>query len=82
MKAPPLLFGGSSPVVPYFRHSIMVVFPEPLYPTMRVNGVLNWIASRLLCEKDRMPWMDSLSIFDMAKECLANGRSSLKMQVK
>ena len=30
MKAPPLLFGGSSPVVAYLRHSMMVVLPEPL----------------------------------------------------
>ena len=62
MKAPPLLFGGKSPIVAYLRHSMMVwyifsvdapvyyerprtVLPEPLYPTIRVNGVYNWIVS-------------------------------------
>ena len=55
MNAPPLLLGGKSPVVAYLRHSIIVlgfvskslllsfkkqtVFPEPLYPTISVNGV-------------------------------------------
>jgi hypothetical protein len=66
MKAPPLLFGGSSPVVAYLRHSMMVVLPDPLYPTMRVSGVLNCMASRTAGLKDRMPEMESLSILDMA----------------
>ncbi len=55
MNAPPLVFGGWSPVVAYLRDSMMVwltlsmvntpgmwmltVFPEPLYPTIRVRGV-------------------------------------------
>ena len=84
MKAPPLLLGGSSPVVAYLRHSMIVwnyyksagegmrsgisphtVFPEPLYPTMRVSGVLNPIASRLTGPKERTPRMDSFSILDM-----------------
>lgn len=65
MNAPPLLLGGSSPVVAYLRHSIMVVLPEPLYPTMRVSGVLNWMASRTDGLNERMPEMESLSILDM-----------------
>lgn len=65
MKAPPLLFGGCSPVVAYFRHSMTVVFPEPLYPTIRVSGVKNWMVSLELGANERMPWMDSLSILDM-----------------
>ncbi|CAG8609160.1 869_t:CDS:1, partial [Scutellospora calospora] len=31
--------GGSSPVVAYFKHSIIVVFPDPLGPTIIVRGV-------------------------------------------
>lgn len=77
MKAPPLLFGGCSPVVAYLSVSIIVygrqykyvaraarvpsmvaiertVFPEPLYPTMRVSGVLNSIDSWLAGLKERM----------------------------
>lgn len=52
-------------MVAYLRHSMIVVFPEPLYPTIRVNGVLNWIASLTAGLKDRTPEMDSLSILDM-----------------
>ena len=70
MNAPPLLFGGSSPVVAYLRHSITVVFPDPLYPTMRVKGVLNWIASRTDGLKDRTPEMESLSILDIVDDGL------------
>ena len=65
IKAPPLLLGGSSPVVAYLRHSMMVVLPDPLYPTMRVSGVLNWMASLTEGLKDRTPEIDSLSILDM-----------------
>ena len=54
MNAPPLLFGGCSPVVAYLRHSIIVysllnniaryltglltVLPDPFNPTMSVSG--------------------------------------------
>jgi hypothetical protein len=54
MNAPPVFApGGSSPVVMYFRHSMIVydklygrvrrstVFPEPLWPTIRVRGGRN-----------------------------------------
>jgi hypothetical protein len=55
IKAPPVFApGGSSPVVIYFRHSIMVcisfgsmkstVFPEPLCPTIKVNGGKNLVS--------------------------------------
>lgn len=71
MKAPPvLLLGGSSPVVAYLRHSMMVctsqptfktvclraptVFPDPFQPTIRVSGEVKWIASPLLGPKERM----------------------------
>lgn len=39
MKAPPLLFGGKSPVVAYLRHS-MIVYKESdqkLYPCLKTN---------------------------------------------
>lgn len=44
---------------------MMVVFPDPLYPTIKVKGVLNWIASLTDGLKDRTPEMESLSILDM-----------------
>jgi hypothetical protein len=40
MKAWPLLeFGGRSPVVAYLRHSMVVVFPQPLGPMITVRGL-------------------------------------------
>lgn len=78
MKAPPLLLGGNSPVVAYLRHSIMVVFPEPLYPTISVSGVLNWMASRTAGLKERTPEMESLSIFDMLGGYRIEGRVKAK----
>lgn len=45
MKAPDFEFGGICPVVAYFRHSITVVFPLPLCPTINVNGEKNCIVS-------------------------------------
>ena len=32
--------GGKSPVVTYLRHSIIVVFPQPFWPSINVNGAL------------------------------------------
>ena len=32
----------------------LTVLPDPLYPTIRVNGVLKWIASRRVLSNDRM----------------------------
>lgn len=63
MKAPPLLFGGSSPVVMYLRHSIIVVFPDPFAPTIRVRGPSNlrvWSLplsnERILFEVNQVSW--------------------------
>lgn len=55
MNAPPLLLGGSWPVVAYLRHSINVVLPDPLYPTIRVSGVPSVIVSRVMGANDRTP---------------------------
>ena len=34
--------GGAVPVVAYFRHSIIVVLPQPFAPTIMVRGLKNW----------------------------------------
>ncbi len=63
MKAAPLpVLGGRRPVVAYLRHSMIVVFPEPLYPTMSVRGVLKLIISGGNSPKLRIPEMANLSI--------------------
>ena len=63
MKAWPLRqLGGRSPVVPIFRHSIVVVLPEPFLPTMSVSGLKNSMTWVSLGEKDRIPRIDILSI--------------------
>lgn len=49
------------------------VFPEPLYPTMRVRGVLNPMVSRLTGPNERTPRMDSFSILDMLAVALSIG---------
>ena len=36
--------GGIVPVVAYFRHSMIVVFPEPFWPRMSVSGFWKSIA--------------------------------------
>lgn len=56
----------------------MVVFPEPLYPTISVSGVLNWMASRTAGLKERTPEMESLSIFDMLGGYRIEGRVKAK----
>mmetsp|Transcript_1738 Transcript_1738/g.4492 ORF Transcript_1738/g.4492 Transcript_1738/m.4492 type:complete len:256 (-) Transcript_1738:63-830(-) len=58
---PARALGGSSPVVAIFRHSMTVVFPAPLRPTMRVRGLGNMIAWSLSGLKLRMPFMSILS---------------------
>jgi hypothetical protein len=47
-------------VVAYLRHSIMVVLPLPLCPTMTVTGEKNSITDMCLSSKERMPRMASL----------------------
>lgn len=64
-KAPPLLFGGISPVVAYLRHSMIVVFPAPLCPTMIVRGALNSITFCEVGENDRIPTIFNFSILDI-----------------
>ena len=56
--------------------SLHTVFPEPLYPTMRVRGVLNPMASRLTGPNERTPRMDSFSILDMLAVALSIGTAS------
>ena len=59
MKAPPRVLEGCSPVVAYFRASMMVVFPEPFVPTIRVRGGSKAITSGVLLSKDRI--LDKIS---------------------
>lgn len=47
--------GGKSPVSPAFKHSIIVVFPHPLLPTIIVSGLRNLIVFPLFGEKDLIP---------------------------
>lgn len=51
--------GGWSPVVAYLRHSITVVLPLPLGPTMTVTGELNSTAEKDLSSNERMPCIAS-----------------------
>jgi hypothetical protein len=44
---------------------MMVVLPDPLVPTIRVSGGVNWMVSVLVLSKERMPKMDILSMDDM-----------------
>ena len=59
-NAPPRVFGGWSPVVAYLRHSIMVVLPLPLCPTITVTGEKNSMTEICLSSNDRIPRMASL----------------------
>ena len=60
MNAPPRVFGGWSPVVAYLRHSMMVVLPLPLCPTITVTGEKNSMTEICLSSKERMPRIASL----------------------
>ena len=51
---------------PTFRHSIIVVLPQPLSPTMMVRGFRNLIAFGSNGENARIPWIDILRISAMA----------------
>lgn len=71
MKLWPLLApGGISPVNAYFRHSMMVVFPHPFWPTISESGELKTIpcSSPLSTPKLRMPRINSFSIVDMVRQ--------------
>ena len=59
-NAPPRVFGGWSPVVAYLRHSMIVVLPLPLCPTITVTGEKNSMTDICLSSKDRMPRIASL----------------------
>ena len=48
-------FGGSPPVQPILRHSMIVVFPHPLSPTIMVSGFRNLIVFDSKGEKARIP---------------------------
>lgn len=61
MNPPPLVFGGRSPATAYLRHSTMVVFPLPLWPTITVSGLKNWMIFTSCESKERTPRMASLS---------------------
>ncbi len=67
MKAPPRVFGGWSPVVAYLRHSMTVVFPLPLWPTMTVTGEKNSMTDMFLSSNDRIPRIASLLRCAMTK---------------
>lgn len=60
MKAPPRVFGGWSPVVAYLRHSMIVVLPLPLCPTITVTGEKNSMTDICLSSNDRIPRIASL----------------------
>lgn len=60
INAPPRVLGGWSPVVAYLRHSMIVVLPLPLWPTMTVTGEKNSMTEICLSSKDRMPRIASL----------------------
>ena len=47
-------------MVAYLRHSIIVVLPLPLWPTMTVTGEKNSMTEICLSSKDRMPRIASL----------------------
>jgi hypothetical protein len=49
--------------------SMMVVFPEPFQPTMRVSGAVKTIVSPFSGPKERMPWIIMRSICDMVAGC-------------
>ena len=59
-NAPPRVFGGWSPVVAYLRHSMIVVLPLPLCPTITVTGEKNSMTEICLSSNDRMPRIASL----------------------
>ena len=52
-------------MVAYFKHSMTVVLPLPLWPTMTVTGEKNSITETCLSSKERMPRMASLLRLDM-----------------
>lgn len=78
MKAPPLELGGRSPVVAYLKHSMMVVFPDPFWPTIRVRGLEKVMVSRSVLSKERMPWIESW----VSQEVRAEGPNGPKKRVK
>jgi len=52
---------------------MMVVLPEPLYPTIRVRGVLKEMVSWRVGGNERTPKIESFSILDMAlMSCCVN----------
>lgn len=59
-NAPPRVLGGWSPVVAYLRHSMIVVLPLPLCPTITVTGEKNSMTEICLSSNDRMPRIASL----------------------
>lgn len=72
-NAPPVFApGGMIPVDMYFRHSIIVVFPDPFGPTITVNGVKNVITcvSWSRFPKLRMPWIDILCRRDIVRSVM------------
>ena len=63
--------GGKDPVQACFRHSMTVVFPLPLGPTIIVKGLKNVIASSLYGPKLRMPLISIFSIEHMVRKSLS-----------
>lgn len=64
---------------PIFRHSIIVVLPHPLSPTMIVNGFRNLIVFGSNGLNARMPWMDILRISAMPKKSLEGKIKPMEM---
>ena len=64
---PFLQLGGIEPVVTCLRHSMMVVLPAPLWPTMSVMGVLKCSLVSLCGLKLRMPEMSIFSSVHILK---------------
>jgi hypothetical protein len=67
---PFLLLGGIVPVVACLRHSMIVVLPAPLCPTMRESGVLKSNTSSWCGPKLRMPCTFSFSTVHISKSQL------------
>lgn len=58
---PERALGGNSPVQESFKHSIMVVLPAPLWPTIRVKGLKKVTTFLFSGSKLRMPLISILS---------------------
>ena len=66
----PRASGGKPLVVAYLRHSIMLVLPLPLHPTITVAGEKNSMTEIPLSSDERIP--RTASLFSVPSFCQAN----------